>query len=353
VLTAVLLTVLPAFAGLALGTGTASAADNGTWAVYPTPASKAPDALPDRQYFYLEAAPGASVSDKVSVFNVSDHPITFRLYGADAYNTPRDGGFALRAAGQRMTGVGAWTTVDTGSAGAAGAPGGTAGTLTVPAHTRADVPITVKVPADAEPGDHPGAVVALDTTPEAGSTGNGGKVAVGIQRAVGARIYLRVSGPAVPAVTVEDVRIDRSDPLLPGLGSSRATIRYTLVNRGTVTLHPKLALKASGWFGGTVFSRGPTDLGVDLLPGQRVQLTAPWPHPPQFDHVSLKLTVTGTDVSGDASAGFLAVPWFPVGLVLLLAGLLLGARRLRARRRRVHRGGGWSLRGRVKAGAAV
>lgn len=340
----VLLAALLAVGGLLLGAGPAPAAapaalpasapalapaaDNGSWAVYPVPASKAKNAMPDREYFYLEAAPGATVSDTVSVFNTSDQPITFRLYGADAYNTPRDGGFALRSADQPQLGVGAWAHLKVNR-------------LTVPAHHRADIPFTITVPKGAEPGDHPGAIVALDTATV--GTSSNGKVAVGIQRAVGARVYLRVSGPAVPAVTVQDVSVSRKAPLVPGIGSSTATVHYTLVNRGNTTVHPTLALKASGWFGGTVLDSVPKDLGIDLLPGQSVTLTAPWPHPPQFDHVSLKLSIAGTDISATAGTSFLAVPWFLVGLVLVLTGLLFGARWLRARRRRAHRGG-WSWR---------
>jgi hypothetical protein len=346
----VLLAVLLAVGGLLLGAGSvpaavpaaapalAPAADNGSWAVYPVPASKAKDALPDREYFYLEAAPGATVSDTVSVFNTSDQPITFQLYGADAYNTPRDGGFALRAADQPQLGVGAWAHLK-------------ANKLTVPAHHRADIPFSIAVPKGAEPGDHPGAIVALDAA-TVGTTSNG-KVAVGIQRAVGARVYLRVSGPAVPAVTLQNVSVSRRAPLVPGLGSSSATVHYTLVNRGNTTVHPTLALKAGGWFGGTVLNVAPKDLGIDLLPGQSVTLSAPWPHPPQFDHVSLKLSIAGTDISATAGASFFAVPWFLVGLVLVLIGLLVGARRLRTRRRRAQ-GGGWSWRrGRVRVEAAA
>ncbi|MFC1414666.1 WxL protein peptidoglycan domain-containing protein [Streptacidiphilus sp. N1-12] len=333
-----LLASLLAVGGLALGAGPAAAADNGTWSVFPVPSAPNSKAVtPDRQYFYLEAAPGATVHDKVSVANLSDRPMTFQLYGADAYNTPRDGGFALRAADQKQTGVGAWTHLGR-------------STLTVAPHTRTDVPFTITVPAGAEPGDHPGAVVALDTAVEATSTS--GHVAVGIKRAVGARIYLRVSGPAVPAVSIRDLRIDRSSPLVPGLGASRATIHYTLVNRGNVTIHPKLVLSAKGWIGGTVLSTGPTDLGVDLLPGQQVQLSAAWPHPPQFDHVSLTVSVSGSDASAGAGAGFLAVPWFLVGLVvLLLVAALLLARWLRGRRRRPQPGSGGGKPVRVGAAA--
>jgi hypothetical protein len=324
-----LLALLLALGAVTLTAGSAPAADNGTWAVYPTPESTAvPTAPPDRQYFYMEVAQGATVSDKVSIENLSSQPITFRLYGADAYNTPRDGGFALRAADQPQTGLGAWIHVKN-------------STLTVPARTRDDIPFTVSVPAGAIPGDHPGAIVALDTTAEATTTH--GNVAVGIHRAVGARIYLRVSGPTVPAVSVENLRVDRRAPLVPGLGSSTATVHYTLVNHGNVTVHPKVSLKATGWLDGTVLSTPARDTGVDLLPGQQVQLTAPWPDPPQFDHVDLTLSVSAVDLSLAAAgaASFTAVPWLPVGLGLVLCGAVLVLLWLRKKRGRAHRGA-WS-----------
>lgn len=64
----------------------AHAADNGTWSVYPTP-SKATDPA-SRTYFTLTSPPGATLKDHVTISNQSDHPITFKVYGADAYNTP-------------------------------------------------------------------------------------------------------------------------------------------------------------------------------------------------------------------------------------------------------------------------
>ncbi|WP_405996825.1 WxL protein peptidoglycan domain-containing protein [Streptomyces sp. NBC_00829] len=89
----------------------AHAADNGTWSVYPTP-SKATDPA-SRTYFTLTSPPGATLKDHVTISNQSDHPITFKVYGADAYNTPRDGGFALRGTDEPQTDIGAWIKLDT------------------------------------------------------------------------------------------------------------------------------------------------------------------------------------------------------------------------------------------------
>ncbi|GAA3099542.1 hypothetical protein GCM10020254_51240 [Streptomyces goshikiensis] len=128
------------------------------------------------------------------------------------------------------------------------------------------VPFTVTVPPASPPGDHPAAVVAT----EAG-------------REVGVRVHLRVGGPALAALTVEDVAVR-------GRGAGRV-VSYTLVNRGNVTLAPRLAIRAEGRFG-EVAGRAPRAVPVELLPGRRVTLTEPWPGAPVLDRVELTLTVT-------------------------------------------------------------
>ncbi|MBD0740452.1 WxL protein peptidoglycan domain-containing protein [Streptomyces sp. CBMA29] len=287
--------------------GPAGAADNGRWSVFPAPAAGAADpgaTGQERQFFTLQADPGTTVKDKVSVSNLSTAPMTFRLYGADAYNTPRDGGFAVRGPDETNRDVGTWIRL-------------AKTTLTVPPRTRADIPFTLTVPANASPGDHPGAIVALDTRTDEGS----GKVAVGVRRAVGARVYLRVGGPSLAALSVEHLTVSHGGPLLPGTGSTAATIHYTLVNRGNVTLSPRLAVKATGLFGRTLLNRPARDLPLELLPGQQVSLTEKWAGAPAFDRVSVRLTVsTATGgVNERDTASYLVAPWLAVGLVL--AGL--------------------------------
>ncbi|WP_042375326.1 COG1470 family protein [Streptacidiphilus neutrinimicus] len=311
-----LLAVLPA--------ATASAADNGSWAVFPTPpAGTATPGPGDRQYFYLESAPGRTLSDHVSVVNLTTQPKSFRLYAADAYNTPRDGGFALRTEGQRMTGVGAWAKPNVTS-------------LTVPPRTRADIPFSLTIPTTAEPGDHPGAIVAIETDVEA-TTQQGG-LAVGIERAVGARIYLHVTGHAVPALSVDAVSVQHSAPLVPGFGANRGTLHYTLTNHGNVTLHPSVEVSETGWFG-SVYHRPPTGSGIELLPGQSVQLTLALPAQPQFGGVSVTVKASDGGTAAQGQGGYLAVPWLLVAVVLLLLVAVGVWLRLRAKGRRPHRAG--------------
>jgi hypothetical protein len=301
---------------------TAPQADNGRWSVFPAPAAGAKDKSPtaqERSFFTLQGAPGTVLKDKVSVSNLSSKPMTFTLYGADAYNTPRDGGFAVRGNDEKMTDLGSWVSL-------------AASTVKIPARTRADIPFTVTIPAGATPGDHPGAIVALDTQVDKAK----GKVAVGVRRAVGARVYLKVSGPTLPAMSVEHVTVTHGQPLIPGTGDSTATISYTLVNRGNVSLNPRVAFTAKGLFGRTLLTRKARTLPLELLPGQSVTLTERWAHAPQFDRVSLRLTATSArgDLSETGSVHFLAVPWLVTGAVLLVLAALVAWLVRRVRRRR-------------------
>ncbi|BAU83083.1 hypothetical protein SLA_2149 [Streptomyces laurentii] len=297
----------------------ASAAENAEWAVYP-----AASRLGSRPYFYLTADPGTTLTDKVTVANKTAGPLTFLLYGADAYNTARDGGFAVRTRREKQTGTGAWIKP-------------ARDRVTVPPRSAVTVPYTLTVPADADPGDHPGAVVALDerVARAASGTGDQGNVALGVQRAVGARVYLRVGGPTVPALAVEDVTLDQDRPLVPGTGTSTAVVSYTLHNRGNVTLSPRVALKAQGLFGRTLLSRDLDRLPAELLPRQRIRLTARWEGSPQFDRGEVTVTASAKGVRESAGVSFVALPWLPLAVLAaaLAAGLTALGLRRRARRR--------------------
>ncbi|MFG2227954.1 hypothetical protein [Streptomyces sp. NPDC048644] len=228
-----------------------------------------------RPYFYLEGGPGTVMKDRLALTNPADRARTVRLRGADS---------------------GAWLVP-------------AAREVRIPARTRATVPFTVTVPADAPPGDHPGELIAED---------GGRKVSV--------RVHLRVTGPALSALTVENVSVTaRGDA---------AEIHYALVNRGTTVLTPRLAVRADGVFG-PVLRRAARTLPVRLPPGRRVERTETWPDPPALDAVDVTLTATaGGGAHGTAEARYTPVPRGPLGgaALVLLAGA--GGWALRRRRRR-------------------
>ncbi|OKH97650.1 hypothetical protein A6A06_31140 [Streptomyces sp. CB02923] len=253
----------------------AAPAAPGRWTAAPAPGGGARPGAQDRPYFYLEGAPGAVLKDRLSLANPGGEAVTIRLRGG-----PAGSGGWIRAAAEEVR---------------------------VPPRTRADVPFTVTVPGDAAPGDHPAALVA---------EGHGRTAAV--------RVHLRVTGPALAALSVEEVAVERR--------GGAAVIRYVLVNRGNTTLTPRLAVDADGLFG-PALRRIARTLPVTLPPGRRIPLTEPWPDPPALDSVDVRLTVTAPGgAHGSAAASYTAVPWGVAALPP--AGLLAGAAVWRVRRRR-------------------
>ncbi|MFJ6485443.1 hypothetical protein ACIQK6_35750 [Streptomyces sp. NPDC091682] len=232
-----------------------AAADEPGWTAEPAAGA----AATVRPYFYLAGAAGTVLEDRLALVNTSDRERTITLRGADAYNTA-DGAFAVRPAAPGSgatgaTGAGSWISF------------GAAATVKVPPRTRAVVPFTLTVPPASPPGDHPAAVIATEGGHE-----------------VGVRVHLRVGGPALAALTVEDVAVRGRGPA--------AVIAYTLVNRGNVALAPDLRISAEALIGEVSDPPRGRTLPVELLPGQRVELTEPWPGAPALDRVRVTLTVT-------------------------------------------------------------
>ncbi|MDT9701839.1 hypothetical protein [Streptomyces sp. P17] len=169
----------------------------------------------------------------------------------------------------------------------------------VPARTRADVPFTVTVP-DA---DRTADIVAR------GPGGSSDSVA----------LHLRARVPRLSALTVERVKVTGSG------------ISYEIVNRGTTTLEPRLAVRADGILG-PLLNRPARTLPVELAPGRRAKLTEPWPDRPSLDTADVRLTVTaggGAYDTAETSARF--VPW---GSVAGSAGAVATAAFFLVRRRR-------------------
>ncbi|WP_317452044.1 MULTISPECIES: hypothetical protein [unclassified Streptomyces] len=224
-----------------------------------------------RPYVYLEGPAGSVLQDVLSLTNPGARPLTVRL----------------AAHGARV----AFARAD----------------VTVPARTRADVPFAVTVAADTPPGGYRGTVRAT---------------AAG--REVRFDLRLRVPGPRLAALTVEDVRVDT------GTGA----LRYTLVNRGSTVLAPRLAVRAEGLLG-TRLDRPDHPLPLTLRPGERVTRTEPWPDPPALDSVTVRLTATapGADpATARAGAAFVSGP-VRAGVLAAVAGVLGLALRRRARTR--------------------
>ncbi|MFE1773688.1 hypothetical protein [Streptomyces sp. NPDC059008] len=240
----------------AAGAQPSAAPGDPRWSAAPAPGDGAEPSAQDRPYFYLEGAPGTVMNDRLALSNPTGHAVTVRLRGSGS-------------------GAGAWLAL-------------AAREVKLPAHTRAGVPFSATVPRDALPGDLAGAIVATG----GGAGGRGGRVTV--------PVHLRVTGPELSALTVENVAVR-------GRGSA-AVIRYTLVNRGNTSLTPRLAVRADG-LSGPVLRRAARTLPLTLKPGRSVDLTEEWPDPPALDAVDVRLAVTAEGgAHGSATASYTAFP---------------------------------------------
>ena len=148
-----------------------------------------------------------------------------QLYPADAYNIADGGGFAFTAFQDKPTGVGTWIRLPVTK-------------VTVPAGRAANIPIVVRVPTNATPGDAAGGVVARDTKVRQGESV--GDVNVGVRAGVGVRLYAQVAGLRDPKLSLTKLKLD-----LPGgfrswlVGADSATVSYQVGNAGNVRLSPK------------------------------------------------------------------------------------------------------------------
>ncbi|WNB84568.1 hypothetical protein [Cellulomonas sp. ATA003] len=202
VATAAVLTVLPSGAGAvgsAAGTVPAASVEDPaadrrtTWTIGPAGA----DGPDSRTSIRHAVDPGETVTDHVAVTNFGPDPATFRVYAGDGV-VGDDGAFDIRPRGSEPTDGGRWVTV----ADAPGASRDADGSLTVALEpeTTVVVPVTIAVPQEATPGDHPAGAVA-EIVPA-------GALPVEVSTRVGVRVHLRVTGEIEAGVVARDVRTD-------------------------------------------------------------------------------------------------------------------------------------------------
>jgi len=281
------------------------------WSVVPS----GPEGPNGRAHFVYSLPPGGTIRDYVGISNLSDKPLTVTVYPTDAFTTI-DGAFGLLAAAQTPRDVGTWITVPRHR-------------YRIPVGKRLDLRFRVKVPADAEPGDHSGGIIASVATQEANAEGQ----LVTIDRRVAARVYLRVDGAARPAAQVESVSTHYSNPAIPSGG--KATVTYRLSNTGNLRVTGTAFVRITGPLG---FRLGQSDeISVpELLPGSVAEFTE------QVDGVFpagrakaevvfLAKTADGNELPGvRKSSSVWAMPW----LLLAVVGLVVAVVVFRYVRRR-------------------
>jgi hypothetical protein len=280
---------------IAAGSASAAVSPEG-WSLSPAAGHGA------RAYIQYSVADRQTVHDAVELANPTNKSISFDLYPASAFNEPVGGAFALGLEHTPKTGAARWIKLAVSH-------------LTVPPGLVATIPVTIHIPANASPGDRAAGIVALDNQVIQSSTG--GQVALGVEHAVGVRVYLKVAGPRRSALAVRNVEVRRSGVRPVLIGGGNATIAYNVRNTGNTRLDAVSSVKVVNEWGHVVHRFPPVQL-LTLLPGANVHLTDAW-KAPRAGRFRIKVTVTSGRVTATGQTSVLIVPW--LALIGLFGGI--------------------------------
>jgi len=263
------------------------------------------DSNPPRDNFTLTAEPGETLADSMLVSNRGTAPLTLSIYAADGFTT-ESGQLDVLKADETSVGVGAWVRLDEPA-------------LVLDPQETVEVPFTLTVPDDTEPGDYAGALVTSLT-----SAGSGG---FSVDRRLGVRIYLQVAGTLTPSVTIDNAQVVYDGTVNP-VGRGTASVTFEVTNTGNARLSASHHVSVSGP-GGLLATAVVTDELPELLPGES------WTAQVLVDDVAPTFAVTadinvsptlpdGTELdSVAATSSTVAIPWTLLGILVVLIGLLV------------------------------
>lgn len=292
-----------------------------------------------RAYLIYSADPGATIFDRVAVFNYFATPLRLQMYATDAVQGT-DGGFGLLTGDQTPADAGSWITLlDVPKSGYITVPGRTGKSPYGVKYIR----FIAKIPAKATPGDHVGGVVASLKSTSTNTTGP----KVTLDQRVGIRAYFSLAGKLTPQLKIEDLHASYKNQWDP-LGRGLYSVSYFVHNTGNlrlnvtqdVTIHRCIITRILCPVGPLV---GHPAALEDLLPGSRVLVTETFHRKFGLGHLTAEVTLHAK--AGDASyhqkipdfsdsVGFWALPWLLILIILAVLLLVAGIvwRFLRGRR---------------------
>jgi len=273
--------------------------------------------LDGRPYFTYDATPGGYVEDHIAVVNFATHSQTLNVYPVDAVSG-RNGLFAYATKSAPRRQVGAWLSVGH-------VP---SGTVTLKPRSTVILPIYLRVPRNASPGDHAGAVIVSLTGLVKSKKKN---TLVKFEQRIATRVIVRVSGPLHPRLAIQNLQGSYSGHLNP-FASGVVHLSYTVGNTGNALLGGTQKVSGHGLFGST--GRTTALPGVPLLlPGGAYKVTT---HVADvFPEIEITATVKLAPVGlrGDINPGLQAttasvtlwvIPWPLVAVVIIILLVIIG-----------------------------
>jgi len=270
--------------------------------------------LDGRPYFTYDASPGGSIEDRIAIENFATKSLKLNVYTVDA-RTGAGGDFVYGARSAAPKQVGTWLKII----------GQSSGQVTVPARTTIILPFRLKVPPNASPGDHAGAVIV-----SINGLVSGKNQKLKLEQRIATRVIIRVSGPLHPRLSIEHLHAAYSGHLDP-FSSGTVTVSYTVHNTGNVLLGATQQVSVHGLFGSAAHATAVRGVPL-LLPGgsYQVKTSVPGVLPEVWVTATVRLGPEG--LRGDvnpglhvttASATVLTMPWILLAIVLALLVFLI------------------------------
>jgi len=205
----------------------------------------------ERSNFSYALEPGATVEDAVMVRNSGATALSLAVYGSDAF-TDDAGALDISTAAMGSTDVGQWITPAAEHIEIA--PGGIV-----------RLPFSVTVPADAQPGEHAGALLTVRQS--AGET-------VSVDMRYATRVTVTVAGELTAGLSLDDASIAVTTGFWPWEPAS-ANVAYAVRNTGNTRLSAAQLITAPGV---EMYSAPDVDAGLatlsELLPDAAVGVDA-------------------------------------------------------------------------------
>jgi hypothetical protein len=280
-----------------------------------------------RTYFDYNVSPGGRLSDHIAVLNLTYHPEVLRVYTVDVV-PGSNGSYLYQPRAAKRVSTGGWVAVGTPHA---------SGLLRARPRSTTVLPVHLRVPRNASPGDHVGAIIVSLTSLVKGKSGQ----RVDLEQRVATRVLVRVLGPLHPRLAIENLHASYKGKLNP-FASGSAAVTYTVHNTGNAILGATQQVSVHGLFGSTAHAKS-LPIVQPLLPGGSIHVTVHVPGVfPEFLETA-KVSVTPQGIVGEVNPGlhtvtasthFWAIPWILLAIILLLIGLAVLAYVRRRRRKR-------------------
>ncbi len=279
----------------------------------------------NRDNFAYTLDPGEHIEDALIVTNHASELLALSVYPADGFTTS-SGQLDLVTADTPSVAVGAWSALGDDH-------------LEIPPGESVEVPFTVTIPANTVPGDYTGGILTALTEP------SGQAESIVVDRRLGIRMHVRVSGDLEPGLTVEDLAVDYAGSMNP-FATGDASVTYTVRNTGNTRLSAGQDVTVSGPWGILPITLGDVGPVPELLPDETWTVSAPATGVlPTFWLTTTSLITPSVPAMAEAApelepvrttTGTWAVPWSPLGLLVILIGGIVTAV-LISRRRTIQR----------------